>query len=124
MYSAHTYGKHVVLRLLYLLKAFYPVLLHCVAIGAIVEGSALFNVPLIDIVAQQGLAMRCAYYYAARVGNCLGAWNLKEGNSTSVHAWPDGVGAEAQQKLEYLFVGLGTYLSEWRCHSRALLAYP
>ena len=57
MNAAHAYGEHIILRLPYLLKALCPVFLHGIAICAIVEGAALFNIPLVDIVTQQGLAV-------------------------------------------------------------------
>ena len=49
---------------------------------------------------------------AARVGHLLVAWYGKEPRCTSMHAGPDGIGAQAEQQLEYSLIGLRPHLSE------------
>ena len=106
VYAPHADGKDMILSALYLLETLCPVLLHSFTISPVVETSALSAVPFSDIIAQQRLTMRRAYHDATRVGHSLGTRRLEECCRALVHGWPDGVGSQTEQQLEYLLVGL------------------
>ena len=56
--ATHAYGEDIVLRALHLLQPFSPILVHLLLVGTIVERPPLGYFPLINIIAEQGLAMR------------------------------------------------------------------
>ena len=108
--TTHANSKYVITGCLYFFKALNPILLYCLAIGAIVEASSFGYIPLAYIVAQKRFTVRGSYDDAARVSNSLVAWCKEECLCTLVHSRPDGIGTQAQQQLEYLAISAGTYL--------------
>ena len=98
----------------HLLEPLNPVALHLMAVGAVVEGAALADVPLAHVVAQQRLAMAGADDNAARVGHGLGAGHQEECLGAAMHAGPQGIGTQTEQQLEDALVGGDAYLTRGR----------
>ena len=69
-------------------------------------------VPLGHIVSEQRLAVAGADENAEGVGHLLIARNGEEARSARMHAWPDGIGTQAEQQLKDGLIGLGAHLTE------------
>ena len=110
--ASHPNGKHVILRLPDLLQTLYPVFLNGLAVSSVVKGATLLRIPLANIIPKKWLTMRGANHNTARIGHRLGSRNLEEGNCSFMHRWPDSIGSQPQQELEYLLIGLEAYMSE------------
>ena len=80
-----------------MLEAFYPILLHGLAVGLVVETSALFHIPLADVIAHQRLAVGSTDHDTTRIGNGLGSLHLEESHRSLVHGRPDGIGSQTKQ---------------------------
>ena len=109
--ATHADGKEL-LGALHLLEALYPVLLHLFAVGDVIVCTTRSVVPLGHVVAQQGFAVTGADEDAARVGHLLITWNGEETWCAGMHAWPDGVGPQAQHQLKNSLVGLGAHTTK------------
>ena len=109
--APHADGEHIILRATHLLQPFYPVLLHALTVGLIVEAPPLSHVPLAHVVAQQRFTMRSTYNDTTTVGDGLSTRQLEESRRTLVHRWPYRVGPQTQQEFKYLPIGLGTDLA-------------
>ena len=111
MNAPHADGEHIILRATHLLQSFYPVLLHALTVGLIVEAPTLSHLPLAHVVAQQRFTMRSTDDDTTTVGDGLSTRQLEESRRSLVHRWPYRVGPQTQQEFKYLPIGLGTDLA-------------
>ena len=109
--APHADGEHIILRATHLLQSFYPVLLHTLTVGLIVEAPPLSHLPLAHVVAQQRFTMRSTDDDTTTVSDGLSTRQLEESHRALVHRWPYRVGPQTQQEFKYLPIGLGTDLS-------------